>query len=347
MPQLSELHKGTIIVLRKRGVSATEIMNQFRRKFNIKVTDRTIRRIWARHQKGRQRSKKERRGRKQKCSKAHKNIIKRIAENNRWASLRALTEIINDRFYGVGLRVNRETVRKILLKFGLKRHPAARKPILKLVLRQRRLDFARAHIKWPAIRWQSVVYSDEKIFRSANFRRTTLVTRTPYERLSPKCIVNSPKHPLQVHAWGAIGWSGVAPLIRVKGIFTAVEYQKQILMNLGNTGQTLAPRGRSWIFLQDNAPAHNANTTRTYLANRGIRLIDWPGNSPDLNPIEPLWEMAQRRLSKNLPRNVHQFWELVSHAWLSLPTWMVRRYIMSMPRRLQAVIDAEGGATRY
>lgn len=247
----------------------------------------------------------------------------------------------------VGFRVSYQTVRRILLKHGLRRRCAARKPLLTAAQRERRLAFAQLHANWTVLQWQSVVFSDEKIFRSANNRVSSLVTRTSAQRFNPDCIQHAPKHSPQIHAWGAIGWAGVGPLKRVEGNLNAQAYQDQILGDLEQTCGTLARRGHRWYFLQDNAPAHNAATTRAFLEARGIPLIEWPGNSPDLNPIEHLWCFVQRKLPRNLPRNVAEYWEQVQRVWRAQPTWLVRRLIASMPRRIAAVIAAEGGTTRY
>ena len=347
MGKLNDLHRGVIIHLNKVGIQTSEIVRQLRVKHRIEVSDRTVRNVVADFKKRRGRPKPEHRGRKSKCTHTQELAIIRIAKQNRWLSLRSLTERVNNVVADDGVRVSWETVRKILLKHGLKRRKAARKPLLNEAQRQRRLDFARRHIHWTPIQWQSVVFSDEKIFRASNNRVSALVTRTTAQRFSPECIQHSPKHSVQVHAWGAIGWAGVGPLKRVEGNLNAVQYQEQILSDLNETCEVLARRGHPWYFLQDNAPAHNAATTRAFLDAHHIRLIDWPGNSPDLNPIEHLWCFTQRRLPRLLPRNINHFWELVQRAWRTQPTWLVRRLIASMPRRLAAVIAADGGTTRY
>lgn len=347
MSRLNDFQRGIIVSLHKIGMTTAQIVVRLRERHRVEVSDRTVRNVMAEYRKRGGRPKRERRGRKRKCSRAQERLVVREAERNRWLSIRALTERVNNVLRGEGVRVSSETVRKTLLKHGLRKRRAARKPLLTQVQRQRRLDFARRHAHWTAIQWQSVVFSDEKIFRAANNRTSSLVTRTPAQRFLPACIQNAPKHSVQVHAWGAIGWAGVGPLKRVEGNLNAARYQEQILADLGPTCNVLARRGHPWYFLQDNAPAHNAATTRAFLEARHIRLVDWPGNSPDLNPIEHLWSFVQRRLPRLLPRNVNEYWALVQRAWRTQPTWLVRRLITSMPRRLAAVIAAEGGPTRY
>lgn len=131
------------------------------------------------------------------------------------------------------------------------------------------------------------------------------------------------------------------------GTLNAAAYQQQILADLKDSCGALARRGHCWCFLQDNAPAHNAATIRAFLEERNIPLMDWPGNSPDLNTIEHLWCFAQRRIPRLLPRNANEFWNVVQRASTFQPTWLARQLISSMPRRIAAVIAAEAGTTRY
>lgn len=229
---------------------------------------------------------------------------------------------------------------------GFKRRPAAQKPLLNEV-RARRLDFATRHAGHSATWWRNVIFSNEKIFRVGNNRRALLVTRRSSERLKPGCMNTAPKHALQVHVWGAIGWAGVGPLKLVQGTLNAAAYQQQILTDIRNTCQMLAPRGRAWLFQHDNAPAHNAVSTRNFLAHNHVPKLEWPGNSPDLNPIEHLWALVQRRLPRALPANTNEWWIAVQNAWRAVPFKLVRRLIESMPARIAAVIEANGGTTRY
>ena len=70
---------------------------------------------------------------------------------------------------------------------------------------------------------------------------------------------------------------------------------------------TLIPQIREWfpngekiVFMQDGAPCHTAKSIKTFLANESIELLDWPGNFPDLNPNENLWELVKRKISAEI-----------------------------------------------
>lgn len=75
----------------------------------------------------------------------------------------------------------------------------------------------------------------------------------------------------------------------------------------------VGPR-QPWIFMQDLAPPHNARTTRELLAGKKVRVLDWAGNSRDLNPIEHVWAYVARRLPRTLPGDTEDLWARVQKA---------------------------------
>ena len=77
--------------------------------------------------------------------------------------------------------------------------------------------------------------------------------------------------------------------------------------------------------------------------------MDWPAVSPDMNPIEHLWDELGRRVRRrqNPPRNVRELGQALQQEWRNIPRRTIRRLTRSMRQRLRAVIDNNGGHTRY
>ena len=102
--------------------------------------------------------------------------------------------------------------------------------------------------------------------------------------------------------------------------------------------------------MQDNAPAHRAIVTRNFFDENGVRLLSpWPANSPYSNPIKHLWDAMNRTLH-NQELQLSNPQELAAdliRIWHAIPQRVIRRFTLSMRRRVQAVIDSDGGHTRY
>jgi transposase len=104
-----------------------------------------------------------------------------------------------------------------------------------------------------------------------------------------------------------------------------------------------------YLFQQDNAPIHTSIRTRNFVEESEINLLPWPGQSPDLNPIEHLWDELERRIraKKNNPKNLGELEVLLQECWLEIPSEVYQKLVESMTRRIDAVIKARGYPTRY
>ncbi|GFT04300.1 uncharacterized protein TNCV_1928631 [Trichonephila clavipes] len=88
---------------------------------------------------------------------------------------------------------------------------------------------------------------------------------------------------------------------------------------------------------------------QSFLAEQNIPLLDWPGNSPNMNPIENIWELMKREDTKDMITDKTQLLERIIHVWNHHPQMLetVQSCIDSMPRRIEALIAAKGGSTKY
>ncbi len=79
----------------------------------------------------------------------------------------------------------------------------------------------------------------------------------------------------------------------------------------------------------------------------GVTVLDWPANSPDLNPIENLWGIVKRKMRDNRPNNADDLKAAIKATWASIPPQQCHKLITSMPRQIEAVIKAKGAPTKY
>uniref|UniRef100_A0A9J7XDV8 Tc1-like transposase DDE domain-containing protein n=1 Tax=Cyprinus carpio carpio TaxID=630221 RepID=A0A9J7XDV8_CYPCA len=102
-----------------------------------------------------------------------------------------------------------------------------------------------------------------------------------------------------------------------------------------------------FVFQHDLAPAHSAKTTGKWFTDQGITVLNWPANSPDLNPIENLWDIVKRKLRDTRPNTLDELKAAIEASWASITPQQCHRLIASMPRRIEAVISAKGFPTKY
>jgi hypothetical protein len=102
--------------------------------------------------------------------------------------------------------------------------------------------------------------------------------------------------------------------------------------------------------VQDNASGHAVKDTLVYLASFGLRPIYWPANSPDLNPIEDIWEKMKDYIEEHnleIHRSCPKLRAAVIEAWNAIVHEDILDLIKSMPDRCRAVIAGEGWHTEY
>ena len=105
--------------------------------------------------------------------------------------------------------------------------------------------------------------------------------------------------------------------------------------------------GRGVLFQHYNATPHTSRQTQQFLAQHGLNVLPWPPQSPDLNPMENLWGILKNRLETIGMRTMEQLMDTARQEWSAIPQATIQGLIESMPRRMAAVIEADGGATKY
>ena len=246
--------------------------------------------------------------------------------------------------------VSPQTIRNALKKDHMKAVVKAKKPFLKKEHRRARLAFARKYEHWTVEDWKRVVWSDEtKINRIGSDGRTYVWKRVG-EPLSDRLTTPTVKHGGgSMMVWGCMGWNGVGLLTEVEGKMDAVQYVDILDGSLSKSVDLLEIPREEFIFQQDNDPKHTSRLATEWFTEQNIDLLDWPAQSPDLNPIEHLWEHLKKQIRQypRQPTGIWELWERASLQWMFIDPEVCQRLIASMPRRLQAVIKANGGPTKY
>ena len=145
------------------------------------------------------------------------------------------------------------------------------------------------------------------------------VRRRPGEAYRDDCVQPTLKHGSGgLMVWGCMSESGVGELVLVKGRLCASDYISLLKRALPASVRSLGLQNE-YIFQQDNASCHTAKLTKNWMARERISLLDWPAQSPDLNPIEHLWDKLGRQLGCRAFPNNEELWQYLQEQWQLIP----------------------------
>ncbi len=144
-----------------------------------------------------------------------------------------------------------------------------------------------------------------------------------------------------VMIWAAMSSAGVGPLCFLKSTVIYQDISEHFM--LPSAGKLYGDA--DLIFQQDLAAAHTAKGTKSWFNDHGVTVLDWPANSPDLNPIENLCGIVKRKM-RDRPNNADDL-TAIKATRASITPEQCHRLIASMPRCIDAVIHAKGGPTKY
>ncbi len=154
------------------------------------------------------------------------------------------------------------------------------------------------------------------------------------------------KFPQSVMIWAAMSSAGVGPLCFLKSTVNTAIYQ-EILEHFMLPSADKLYGDADFIFQQDLAPAHTAKGTKSWFNDHGVTVLDWPANSPDLNPTENLWGIVKRKMRDTRPNNADDLKATVKETWASIPPQQCHKLITSMPCRIEAVMKAKRASAKY
>ena len=143
-----------------------------------------------------------------------------------------------------------------------------------------------------------------------------------------------------------MGYNSVGKLIKIEGNMDTKKYLSILDEALQPSAQ-MNGWGHNYILQMDNNPKHTSKAANNYYSENKIKLLPWPSQSPDLNPIEYLWEEVARRMKTSSKLSQKQFEEKMMSIWNEVPQNYLRKIVDSMSRRLNAVLKAHGDNTRY
>uniref|UniRef100_A0AAR2LJV0 Transposase n=1 Tax=Pygocentrus nattereri TaxID=42514 RepID=A0AAR2LJV0_PYGNA len=247
----------------------------------------------------------------------------------------------------VKVSVHASTIRKRLGKNGLHGRVPRRKPLLSKKNIKAHLNFSKTHLDDPQHFWENILWTDEtkvELFgrcvshyiwckRNTAFRKKNIIPTVKYGGGS-------------VMVWGCFAVSGPGRLAVINGTMNSAVYQKILKENVRPSVRELKLK-RTWVLQQDNDPKHTSKSTTEWLKKNKMKTLEWPSQSPDLNPIEMLWYDLKKAVHARKPSNVTELEQFCKDEWAKIPPERCKRLIASYRKCLVAVVAAKGGPTSY
>lgn len=277
-----------------------------------------------------------------------RHIILAIKTNRRIA----VWQIRND----LGLHhVSESTIKRVIRVFSpFSSKWAKRKPFISIKNMKKRVAWAKFHLNWSVEDWMHVVWSDESPFEiRSNARFRCWIEKG--ERPPRECIKQTVKHEKKIMVWGCFAGHSVGTLHRIHGIMDKHVYLDILQTVAKPSCEELFPADaegdHDYMFQEDNDPKHTSKLCkrwkRTNMNQLNNEESSWPPQSPDLNPLENLWAILDKRTRDRKCNNEEELFQVLERAWREIPEATLRNLIESMPRRCAAVIKAKGAPTKY
>jgi hypothetical protein len=277
--------------------------------------------------------------------------LKKLIQENPEASVRDLEGELKAYFGEEYALPKKSTIQNFIQRNDLKVIRLLKRPFISEQNRLKRLEFVARHLQDPDALIDATIWSDETTVRKApkdkaiSYRVHSSVNA---EDLPFNCQIQ--QGGFSVMFWGCISVWGIGPLVALEGSQNQHTYtellQKYLVPEFEAAKRAF---GINFIFMQDNAPCHKTRKVISFLERKRIPTLDWPPQSPDLNPIENIWNIIKTRRYKKfgIPHSKVELIEQIFKIWEELTVEDAENCIGNMERRFQEVVRMNGRPTRY
>ena len=338
MKPISKNIENSIVSLLDSGLSLREIAEK------LGISHATVKRV---RERLRPSIKKRNAGRPTKLTITDKrNIVRSITSGKANTAVELARNIKESK----GIEIGPETIRRTLKEAGMKSTTKKKKPLLQPRHIRDRLDFALRHQHWTVDDWKRIIWSDETKINRLGSDGCQWVWKKPSNKIMSKEIQGTMKFGGgNLMFWGCMTACGIGYGCRIDGRMDAELYTSILDDYLLETIKYYKLKKREIIFQQDNDSKHTSHLARKWFEDNRIEVLRWPAQSPDLNPIEHLWQHLKQKLAgyEAEPHGILELWERVEKEWDKISLEVCINLIESMPRRITAVLKSKGSYTKY
>lgn len=272
-----------------------------------------------------------------------RSVVRLIKKNPRLSAPKICTALAVD----TGKTVSPSTIRRTLKKGGYNGRVARRKYFVSKVNKIKRLEFAKQYEHHDMNYWKKVIFTDESKYNIFGSDGRCRVWRKKNTELKKENLKGTVKHGGgSVMVWGCMSASGVGKLHFIDGIMDQYVYIDILKQNLRASAEKMGLYN-DFIFQQDNDPKHSALNARLYVLYNTPHYMKTPPQSPDVNPIEHLWDELERRIRTRKISNKVELKQALQEEWLLIEEKVTQNLVESMQRRLKAIIKSKGYPTKY
>ncbi|KAG2456962.1 TCB1 transposase, partial [Polypterus senegalus] len=273
---------------------------------------------------------------------AQRRLIREVTKDPRTTSKELQASLAS-----IKVSVHNSTIRKRLGKNGLHGRFPRRKTLLRKKNIRARLNFAKKHLNDCQDFWENTLWTDETKVKLFGRQMSRYIWRKRNTAFQKKNIIPTVKYGGgSVMVWGCFATSGPGRLAVIDGTMNSTVYQKILKENVRPSVRQLKLK-RSWVLQQDNDPKHTSKSTSEWLKKNKMKTLEWPSQSPDLNPIEMLWHDLKKAVHARKPSNKAELQHVCKDEWAKIPPERCKRLIASYRKHLIAVIATKGGPTSY
>lgn len=241
---------------------------------------------------------------------------------------------IHDKLKGKRVDINARTIRRRLHEAGAKFSRPLSKPLLTNKHRTNRLEWAQAQT---ATNWDHVIFTDETTVRLNHVKG--FVWNLP----GRKKVIRTVKHPVKVNVWGCFSSRGFGRIVcfpqNLNAKFMCAIYKRGLL---ATARKQFGLESTSWKLQEDNDPKHTSKLAGQWRTNNGVQKIDWPSMSPDLAPIENVWQLLKMKLRRRKLKTYRSLVAAIKREWKRLPSELATKLVASMENRLSEVVESQG-----
>lgn len=329
--------RGRIVGMYDCGKSLSEISRR------LGISRYAVRRWVQRWEEGEPIRAKNRSGRPRCTSDEENRQIVETARNHPITSAVCITQELR-------LTCSGDTTRRRLKEADLRCYTPAQKEALTDIQKATRMGFALEHLSKDEDFWRTCIFTDEKVFSTveAGQRHCWRQKNTRYEaeNIAEKRTCGR----RTVSFWGWMWAEGPGELVKIDGRFNGQQYVEILEEVLLPSVRAMAiPHPMTIKLVHDNSSIHKCNLVSEWLEQHPeIVVIDWPTKGCDLNPIEHLWaamchewSVGDQRTANAVEATAREVWESIRRGQLC------SKLVNSIPNRLNEIIDANGGWTKY